>query len=474
MTRIGLAATVALLAACADLTPLTPAVCGNGVVEGFASGIEDCDSSVPEPQRCGDPTSGVLACRYLCTGVARCPDGWGCGRDGICREGSILFTRAATLDVALDQVGVADADADGNPDIVGVRDGRVSVLFGDGAGQIPRRWDREPGVDSGTAAAIGLLDTDRRLDVILAGRGGFLILRGSESGSLEMLAPTSALPDGAPAGLVALRTPDSDVSSLLYFFADAGGAWHAASRTKGAWSSLDMAPLAGRRVTGVALDGSGSEAIALLAGDGLHLLSLSSGSLAERAQVADVSMNGPLVRVGPWLLVADAAGNLQVLGPDLVATGVPVAAPGAGEHVLAAGDLDGDGTIDLVTDRALRIGAEGLTAVPDGTWAVAAIVDVDGDGQSDVVRAGPGGMEIDRARCQPGPGPCSLRLTPIVVTREEVSGLAVGDFDADGVADVVFAQGGWDPVLEGWSADRDGARTGLSQRQPAASCPLLG
>lgn len=112
---------------CADVTPIELGVCGNGVLEPDEN--EDCDSTaVGEGTRCAPP-GAEHACRYVCLDsdsgeTLRCPHGWGCGRDGVCRaHGAALRPPRSFAAVTGRHLSTGDFDGDGNGDI--------SWLFGD-------------------------------------------------------------------------------------------------------------------------------------------------------------------------------------------------------------------------------------------------------------------------------------------------------------------------------------------------------
>jgi hypothetical protein len=101
--------------ACADLAPIQPDVCGNGVVE--PDNGEDCDD--PHDKSCGAPGTPE-ACRYKCTpgGDPQCPTGkgYGCGVDGICRapQGSKATFETLQLQGVPTTLDLAAGDTNGD------------------------------------------------------------------------------------------------------------------------------------------------------------------------------------------------------------------------------------------------------------------------------------------------------------------------------------------------------------------------
>src|SRR5690606_35502783 len=104
--------------ACADLDEVELGVCGNHVHEPEFG--EDCDGSAARfgpDAKCGAPTSAT-PCRLTCNPVAAttgCPDGWGCGLDGVCRRPTAELSFVQLPGQAR---GIGDLDGDGRDDVI--------------------------------------------------------------------------------------------------------------------------------------------------------------------------------------------------------------------------------------------------------------------------------------------------------------------------------------------------------------------
>jgi hypothetical protein len=115
-----------LLSGCADLQPIAADVCGNRLVEPQAH--EECDGG----PGCGAPdTPG--ACRFGCADGSPCPESYTCGTDGICRKPSGAFELVPLEYDFTRELVAADADGDGDTDLVRVGAERTDLeLFGPG------------------------------------------------------------------------------------------------------------------------------------------------------------------------------------------------------------------------------------------------------------------------------------------------------------------------------------------------------
>jgi hypothetical protein len=120
--------------ACAELERVDLGVCGNRILEPEFG--EDCDGSAisfGEDATCGAPGSPA-ACRLTCdpgASASRCPPGWGCGIDGICRRPDAQFELVTVPGLAR---GVGDLDGDGRDDVVlrGTQGEAQVAFFGTG------------------------------------------------------------------------------------------------------------------------------------------------------------------------------------------------------------------------------------------------------------------------------------------------------------------------------------------------------
>jgi hypothetical protein len=165
---------------CRELPDILPGVCGNKVIEagetcdGFASGESSCRPPGAEGQ-C------QLDCSIDASGEREpCPSGWGCTSGSICRKASgtyLALGEPLTGNAAALSSG--DFDGDGRSDLVSFEPGgafgatKARIHYFDAAGALTRVWTSPRTLLSGTVAQASddarsdLVFTDARLGVLL-------------------------------------------------------------------------------------------------------------------------------------------------------------------------------------------------------------------------------------------------------------------------------------------------------------------
>lgn len=350
-------------------------------------------------------------------------------------------------------VAIDDVNGDGRLDIVAVAgpntsSATVTVFPGDGTGGFASGPTQ---AIAGRAAPLIIadFDGDGRKDLLLAdGRR----LAGLGNGGFAPPAP--ALPIGAGTAVVSLAAGDfngdgrADVAALIgpapgvvqVYLADASGGF-AAVATYAPHNDADMLS-----VTDVNRDG--------------------------RADiVVGTQSKGHLGPSGNFLQVLFGHGDGSFVGATAVAS--PQIAFRTRGGSVAIGDLNGDGNADLLLPTARspagaptfslslhpgrgdgRFGPPVTVPVGDREPKLVALGDIDGDGTQDIVYVGSstrnvaGSLGVLRALGRAAFGPERSRSL-----MQEVSTLAIGDFNGDGRADValaVFGDGGIaDPATAG-------------------------
>jgi len=131
-------------------------------------------------------------------------------------------------------------------------------------------------------------------------------------------------------------------------------------------------------------------------------------------------------------------------GPFAFAPAMPYSTLGSAALMLATGDFNGDGKIDLAVGNTTSSSVGILLGNGDGTftplaaypvgdtpWEVNAF-DIDGDGNLDVIATGSGRGTVS---VMLGVGDGSLRAPRLFIAGAYATGLSIADFDGDGVPD---------------------------------------
>jgi Tol biopolymer transport system component len=260
-------------------------------------------------------------------------------------------------------VAAGDLDGDGRTDLVtGNEGGRsISVLRGPA---FEARQDYPLGAYP-TSLALSDLDRDGDLDVVvtLGGANAIAILRNRGDGSLApprryragqspgALAAGDLDGDGAPDLVTANTLGDTDTVSILLNRGD-GILRRRHERDAGsAATSLAIVDLAGNRSADVVVGHNGeAEATVLVgAGDGTFPRARTFAIPDDSAAVAVADLDGKgrpdvvLEGCTPRVMLARAGGGFSKPRE------LPVADEGCGSPKVSAGDVNGDGRIDLVT-----------------------------------------------------------------------------------------------------------------------------
>jgi len=474
--------------ACAPLPDLPAGTCGNFVIDVG----EDCDGHANGASHCGEPDS-ASACRFVCGEAGDvCPEGYGCGADGVCRiaSGEIRISGESVGITWPQAIRVSDFDADGQadllmvggPDAVGRRPARAYFSDGfrlsEGLDELPLRL-AVPTVGAGTGE-------NALRDVAFADFEGMALLRGHEDrhGHYSMF-PTILLPDDTFARVLfvdvlpsllgdeIVSLYDDPMSGAYLMGISAGGASTTLATVPGADAEEDLGGkrayfnarfdetlpceqvvLAYRGGTEVFVFSPcrmGAEGAEWNVGGALEAVTLSPPvAIDEGAFATDVDLDGHMdlvVGAGGYTHVSYGQGDgtfvsAKVLGFLNVAERyeLPKAAGGPAGFPLAMGDLDADGVVDFVVPRGVAVsgpsGYEVSHVHLGGSWTEAVIADFNGNGLPDVVASVEGVVDLDFLN-NAGEG---IFAPATLSTQGPPRLLTVGDFDGDLLADVAFCE----------------------------------
>lgn len=473
-------ASLAALLSCASLSETIPDnQCGNGIVELGAG--EDCDTiSDPAHGRTCGRAGTSTACRLECdrdpTKAKGCPDGWGCGQDGICREASGAFELRGG-GIASDAVTLTSADfnGDGVSDVAAGGPSGIDVFSSPLAGTVTAFDVPAKSADP----IVGALSGGSNADLVFVAGARVSVLRGRPDGTLSPQAyPTlSFASDGSSTRMFPIeaqpRQPGKEIITYLksrvndtFEIVRAGSDVAEPNAVNLTYAKGLRAPqfIAGDILVGRFVeDDTGCEQFLFgFRGDSnLELYFPCKRDAANAVVPNDYGANGPPTRAP---IRIDLPPSTMLAAPDFTSTTVPDPDDTSHQKTLyRAGDFEGDGDLDLyvqltdstggeTTNVLLRNDGGGtFTPVPLGSSefqdvGVAAvplafgqltngdrIADYIGPHGALLFSAGPG------ASGDAGAGPGAIQAS-IVASGDHVwTEARIADFNADGIPDFAAA-----------------------------------
>ena len=433
-----------------------------------------------------------------------CPEGWGCGSDGICRRWSGRLEAFSAIEADVLQIAVADFDGDLGADVVAIGSSGIGVHYLDEDG------DAEDTTFVGApdqVPAIGDLTGDGRADLVVTLGVGVGIALGREDRSLESVVFPSfeaRTPPGQIVGVGTLPLDDGPVSgddALLVtrddvrLFQGDGWMqkWEPASGYKISFDETipvgDLVEEAARPSCEEVVLGIGAETglatepvlatelVLYRACDEIStpIVVLSDEHVAGPVQILDLDQDNhkdvifttrkkgagggqPSETYNLAVMYGDGAGSFssrhatQALCRQASITRGPVSTLCAEPlQPLSLGDLDGDGGVDAIHACAIHVsgGASLQTTCPDE--AVNSLPDVfNVEAPWSTARIGDLNGDalpdvLAGSRINPGlfffRGTGTQALNPSVIpTLRNVQEMALGDFDGDSIADVALRE----------------------------------
>jgi Ca2+-binding RTX toxin-like protein len=343
-----------------------------------------------------------------------------------------------------DAVVTADFNRDGRLDlaVANAGDNTVSVLLGNANGTFQPAQTSPTGANP-RSVAVGDFNGDGKLDVVTANAGDLSVLLGNGDGTLG---PPTSLDIGSDPQSVAVGDFNADgkldlgVTSNVYFPGTPG--------TPGYWVSTYYGSYYYPGTPGTPGDYEGRANVLLGNGDG----SFSAPNSTElgsgyRTSAAVADFNGDTL---PDFAAANPDnGTVSVLRGDGAGAFGGWAEFNAGSFPssVVAGDVNGDGTLDLVTanvsDNVSVLLGSGYGSFGAGQpYAVGrapdsvAVADFNGDGKPDLVTPN---VLSDNVGVLLGNGDGSFRAAQYSAAGQGPNAVAVGDFNGDGRPDLAVA-----------------------------------
>jgi hypothetical protein len=488
--RRGLPLIAAMGLGCAQLPDIAAGVCGNAVVEPS----EDCDTFVPVVGAVCRPKGTVGECHLDCRprndGTrSPCPQNWGCSPEGICRPPTGDFEPA--VDYANSGAWTlqsGDFDGDGIDDIIGLEPpdsfGRTRVRY--------HYFDAQ-GMRSSSASFPKLISVPVIADLNRDGRSD-LVFSDSRISVLLGRADRSLIPETynsyhfddtqlrmVPVYGDAIQNSISAAALLTqqgitgYYNVDPSSN---VLRLQGQLTEpIDV--LAGEPVSGNIIEDPRTspcrEVVTAYRGQSQFSLAdvcASNGAAVvwrDRVLQWNVTLEPP-APIDSGAIIVDVNGDhhLDVLiGADgttyvsygdgqRLATAIPFQLrltndwrPTQGTPIampLAAGDVSSDGIVDFVFSDHLLVSVPNSIGAPSNyvvtyvnlssPWTLAAIADVNGNGQPDIIAASDKGINIEFFNGNGTEYPTNHTLS----TNAPVKRMVVGDVDGDLIDDVAFTE----------------------------------
>lgn len=442
------------VAACATLDPVGENQCGNGVVEAK----EDCD---------GFPRGDGTMCRapgtegecHLDCAVGKCPAGWGCGTDGLCREPSGRLEEGPRLRSAVTRVMVGDLDGDKRADTV-----TMTAVGPDNTTKVQAHFFDADGTLDPKALELGRLGTPSFVDFDKTGQksiaastigANFFSVTKEKREIVPTLNP-SDITLGALRAVPVFLDSTADSATAEYYLARAG----TGNRT------LFLDSRKSDKFVVADLGDSDIAAVRVLAGrPGKPLRLLQSSSVCGDVLLWSPASRGVLITSPCSLRKDPATGNVAVIHEGLP-SGKTVALPAGAPADLTLtnvviADLKNAHVIFMETrDPSNRLRMYASTITPAGAiqptfeatdtaegkaiygQGLVAIEDLDGDGVVDLVtpqvvtvgQASGGGAGDAGA---PDASGSAVSVSSYVKTNGAWAEGVAGDFNGDGKTDIV-------------------------------------
>jgi FG-GAP-like repeat len=485
---VHIAAFAWLTSACTDFPTIPSGECGNGVIEAG----EDCDTfglgagTVCRPK--GADGECHLDCAVHDGTRARCPAGWGCDTDAICRQTAGDFDAPSEpADVGAWTLATGDFDGDGRADVMSLEPldsigaTRLRFYYFDQEGQLEDTRAFPKLVISPVVADVS---GDTLSDVVFSSSALGVLLGRQDRKFVPETFSSFQVPSASVRVVGVLDQRVAQISPIVPLITQATGTgfYVPDSQTgkltlrapfEGTVDNLVGDPVVGNLFEDARESPCLEPVLAELGASHFTVVDVcttdSTGAITWRdtftQRAIELEPSAP-IDAAPLLVDLNGDGHLDVL---VGAGGKPYASYGDGVTLssatpyqlpfpltgggsadlsmpLAAGDVSGDGVPDFVFPDHLLISGQSNTGVTSyggsavnrlgAPWTVAKIADFNGNGKLDIVAATRGALDLQFFNGSGGPNLTANTLS----TDAPVAFLAAGDFDGDFVDDIALLE----------------------------------
>ena len=398
-------------------------------------------------------------------------------------QASFASQQSYTVGTTPEQVTMGDVNGDGKLDIITANSGsnNVCVLLGNGDGTFGPKTDFATGT-SPCSVVMGDVNGDGKLDIISAngGSNNVSLLLGNGDGNFgpktDFATGTSpcsvTLGDVNGDAKLDIITSSSILSTVSVLLGNGNGTFGAntdfATATAALSVTLGDVNRDGKLDIITANESSSNASVLLGNGNGTFGLKtdFATGTSPSSVTLGDVNGDGKLDIITANAFSNDAS---VLLGNGNGTFGLKTDfATGASPSSVTLGEVNGDGKLDIITSNGGSNNASVLLGNGNGTFgpktdfatgtspSSVTLGDVNGDGRLDIISANGGSNTVSVLLASPGVDitsgfsgilPTNPAISPVRATAPQYTDIQFGDFNRDGILDIVSSGSGAELTL---------------------------